>query len=75
MRSSASTLVNARLGYKVNPAVHLTLEVFNAFDRKANDLEYFYASRLRGEASGIDDIHTHPAEPRAWRLGLQWRFR
>jgi hypothetical protein len=38
---------------------------------KVSDIDYFYTSRLPGEpAGGVDDIHTHPAEPREFRLSI-----
>ena len=44
-------------------------------DERASDIDYFYASRLQGEpAGGVDDIHTHPAEPREFRLSLTHTF-
>jgi hypothetical protein len=53
----------------------VTLDVFNLFDRKANDIEYYYASRLPGEpAAGVEDRHFHPAEPRTVRLSVSLRF-
>jgi hypothetical protein len=42
---------------------------------RASDIDYFYASRLPGEPSaGVDDIHTHPAEPRTARLSVLYSF-
>jgi hypothetical protein len=49
----------------------LTLDVFNLFDRRVNDIEYFYESRLKTEAVAIADRHVHPAEPRTLRLTLK----
>ena len=47
----------------------LALDVFNLFDRKASDIDYYYTSRLIGEpAAGVPDIHFHPVEPRMLRL-------
>jgi hypothetical protein len=44
----------------------------NLFDAHADDIEYFYTSRLPGEpVDGVDDYHIHPAEPRTFRLGLR----
>jgi hypothetical protein len=49
--------------------------VFNLFDRKASDIDYFYASRLPGEtAAGVSDIHFHPVEPRSMRMTLTANF-
>lgn len=74
VRSSGSTLVNGRIGYRWDAATQLGLDVFNLFNRRASDIEYFYASRLRGEASAVDDIHFHPVAPRSLRVNLVHRF-
>jgi len=42
----------------------LNFDVFNLFNRKSNDIEYYYASRLNNPvqpepASGVKDIHFH----------------
>ncbi|MDR2220099.1 MAG: TonB-dependent receptor [Methylobacillus sp.] len=71
VRSPSSTLVNLRLGYKLDRKLKLSLDVLNLFDRKVSDIDYYYASRLSGEAAPVDDIHTHPAEPRMVRFTLR----
>jgi outer membrane receptor protein involved in Fe transport len=71
VRSGSSTLVNGRLGYRLDRQLALTLDVFNLFDRKVADIDYFYESRMKGEPGPVADIHTHPAEPRTFRLGLR----
>jgi outer membrane receptor protein involved in Fe transport len=74
VRSSSSTLVNARLGYRFNRQVELVADVLNLLDRKVNDIEYYYTSRLRNEVDPVDDVHLHPAEPRTVRLTLRVNF-
>ena len=75
VRSSATTLAYLRVGYRVAPNVRFALDVFNLFDRKASDIEYYYSSRLKGEpAAGIADVHFHPVEPRRVRLMLAADF-
>jgi outer membrane receptor protein involved in Fe transport len=75
VRSASTTLANARIGYKLDRSTRLTLDVFNLFDKKASDIDYFYRSRLRGEVGeGRDDIHFHPAERRTLRLTLTHNF-
>jgi outer membrane receptor protein involved in Fe transport len=72
VRSSSSTLANARVGYRLTPKVSAWLDVFNLFERDVSDIEYFYQSRLPGEpADGLADIHFHPAEPRTLRVFVQ----
>ena len=51
------------------------LDIFNLLNARVSDIDYFYTSRLRGEpAAGIDDVHTHPAEPRAFRVSVSTHF-
>jgi len=74
-RSKATTLAYLRVGYKITKDVKVALDVFNLFDRQASDIDYYYASRLPGEAAGgVNDIHFHPVEPRSVRLTLAASF-
>jgi len=74
VRSSSSTLVNARLGWRMGKRVEITLDALNLFDRKVNDIEYFYESQLRAEPMPVADFHLHPAEPRTYRVALRVNF-
>lgn len=74
VRSASSTLVNARLGWRTSRRLEVVADVINLFDRAANDIEYFYESRLRGEVSPVADRHLHPTEPRTLRLTLRYAF-
>jgi hypothetical protein len=75
IRSQATTLASLRVGYKINDNLRVALDVFNLFDRKGSDIDYYYASRLKGEpASGVEDIHFHPVEPRTMRITLNANF-
>ena len=71
VRAKASLTSNARITRRLTPHAELTLDVFNVFDRKVNDIQYFYASQLPTEASPVLDRHVHPAEPRSARLTLR----
>lgn len=74
VKGSDSFLVNGVLGYRTE-RWEVALECLNLFDRKDNDIEYFYTSRLRGEPDeGIDDTHLHPTEPRTFRVRATVRF-
>ena len=71
IRSQATSLVNLTAGYKITPSVRVALDVFNLFNAADSDIDYFYTSRLPGEpASGIDDLHVHPAAPRSARVNV-----
>jgi hypothetical protein len=74
VRSQPSLTSNLRLGYRLGPQADLTLDIFNLADRKVDDIQYAYDSRLPGEAGAVFDRHVHPAEPRTARLTLQLRF-
>ena len=67
----AFTLASMRVGYKVSPNVQTFVDVFNLFDRKADDIEYYYESQLRGEEAPVADRHFHPVEPRTVRLSVR----
>lgn len=72
--AGSSLLWSGRATYKFDPRTQLNLDVLNLFNRRANDIEYFYTSQLRNEATPQDDHHFHPAEPRTIRLSLVTRF-
>ncbi|HPA89862.1 MAG TPA: TonB-dependent receptor [Quisquiliibacterium sp.] len=69
--AASSLLLNLRAGYRIRRGLDLTVDVFNLLDRQVNDIEYFYTSRLRGEAQPVDDRHLHPAEPRTVRVTVR----
>ena len=65
--------LHAGLAYKITPNVRVAMDVFNLFDKKASDIDYFYESRLAGEAAQ-EDTHFHPVEPRRFRVTLTANF-
>jgi len=73
VRSTASTLFNAQVSYRATNWARLTLDVFNLFDAKVDDIAYFYTSRLRGEPPA-PDIHFHPAEKRSVRFTAAFTY-
>lgn len=65
---------NLRLGYQVD-RWKVSLDILNALDSTDNDITYFYASRLPGEAAGgIEDKHFHIIPPRTLRMNVTWKF-
>ncbi len=70
-RAAGVSLVNTRLSWRLDRRIEWVLDGFNLANRQANDIEYQYVSRLRGEAAAVDDRHLHPMAPRTWRLGLR----
>jgi outer membrane receptor protein involved in Fe transport len=75
VKSKSTTLFNAQATYQVNKQLRLRFDVFNIFDRKADDITYYYTSRLPGEpADGVKDVHFHPVERRSFRLAALINF-
>jgi len=75
VRARASTLLNADVGYRLASGLRLQATVLNVLNRRAEDIEYFYTSRLPGEpAEGVEGVHAHPVEPRQLRFAVEWGF-
>jgi outer membrane receptor protein involved in Fe transport len=76
VRSTPTTLVNARLGYKFENGVRVQLDALNLLNAQSNQIEYFYESRLALEpvGSATADRHIHPVEPLALRLTIAGPF-
>lgn len=72
VRATATTLLNASAGTSIR-GMQIQLSVLNLLDARANDIQYYYASRLPGERpDGVNDVHFHPVEPRQLRLSVGW---
>ncbi len=69
----SSTLVNLGVAYS-QPSWEIGLDVINLFDRDVDDIAYFFESQLPGEVDPVEDIHFHPANPRAFRVMLRYKF-
>ena len=68
-----------RFGWQVNPHVGLSLEVMNLLNAKVNDIEYYYATRLKNEigmtpSEGVMDRMVHPSDSLSIRFTTTWRF-
>jgi outer membrane receptor protein involved in Fe transport len=75
VRSKSTANLNARIGYRFTPKMRVELEGFNLTNRAASAIDYFYTSRLPGEAAaGVDAIHFHPVESRSFRLSWVMNF-
>jgi hypothetical protein len=71
-RAGSTTLVNADVGFLFS-GIRVQASILNLFDAVADDIQYYYTSRLPGEpATGVDDVHFHPVEPRQVRIALGW---
>jgi hypothetical protein len=73
VRADESTTVNAEAGYRLRSGLRLQATVLNLLNGNADDIQYFYPSRLPGEPEGgVDDVHFHVIEPRQLRLSITW---
>ncbi|HXG28989.1 MAG TPA: TonB-dependent receptor [Nevskiales bacterium] len=73
-RSDSTTLLSARVGYRISERLRIALDGFNLLDRKDSQIDYFYESQLPGEAAPVEDVHFHPVEPRSFRLSAIAEF-
>lgn len=74
IRSTGTSLIDMRLGYEAQ-RYQCGVDIFNLLGSRDHDIDYFYTSRLPGEAAaGVDDVHFHPVEPlgiRGW-VNINW---
>jgi hypothetical protein len=73
-RSPAYTTVDAQIGFQKPQHWLVAIDVFNIANVKWNDIEYYYVSRLNGEASPQPDYVVHPGVPRTVRAHFQYTF-
>jgi hypothetical protein len=72
-KSPAYTTVDAQIGFHAAKWL-AAIDLFNVADVKWNDIEYYYVSRLRNEASPVADYVVHPGVPRTVRARFQYQF-
>ena len=73
--SGSTSLFDARVGYTFENGLKLNLDVLNLLNTQADQITYYYTSRLSGEpAEGVNDVHFHPVEPLAVRVTVSKVF-
>lgn len=73
--SGATSLFDARIGYTFQNGLKFTLDVLNLLNTQADQISYYYTSRLSGEPlDGVNDVHFHPVEPLAVRFTVAKAF-
>lgn len=74
LRTKPATVVNLRAAW--TPGRFETyIDLLNILDTDSKDIEYFYASRLPGEAlEGVEGVHSRAMEPRMIRVGFKASF-
>jgi outer membrane receptor protein involved in Fe transport len=70
-RSPAYTTV---IGFQKPQQWLVAVDVFNVANVKWNDIEYYYVSRLNGEATPQADYVVHPGVPRTVRAHVEYKF-
>jgi outer membrane receptor protein involved in Fe transport len=73
-RSPAYTTIDLQVGYRASDHWLMALDVFNLFDAKWNDIEYYYVSRLQNEAAPRADFVVHPGVPRTIRARFEYHL-
>lgn len=73
LEARSQTLVNMNAGFEVGN-VTIDAAVLNLFDADWNEAQFATESRLRGEATPVEELHFTPGAPRSFRLGLGYRF-
>ena len=73
VRKDDSTILNMGMSYDFGQW-ELGFDVLNLTDEDDDDIAYFFESRLPGEATGIEDIHFHPSNPRTVRAIVRYKF-
>ena len=74
VRSGETLLASARVGYRWQKTWALEAEVFNLLNRRDSEVDYYYASRLAGEAASVNDRHFKPVDPISFLIRLTARF-
>jgi len=71
----ATSLFDARVGYTFENGLKLNLDVLNLLNAQADQITYYYTSRLPTEPlAGVNDVHFHPVEPLAVRFTVSKAF-
>ncbi len=73
-RSPAYTTVDLQVGHEQAQKWRVSVDVFNLFNRKWNDIEYYYVSRLPTESAPRPDFVVHPGVPLTLRGQIQYFF-
>jgi len=73
-RSPQYTTVDGQIGFQQSKQWLVAFDVLNIADVKWNDIESYYVSRLKNEASPEADYVVHPGVPRTFRAHFTYCF-
>jgi len=71
-KSPAYTTFDMQVGFQRPRQWLAAVDVFNLFDKKWDDIEYYYAARLQGEANARPDYVVHAGVPLTVRAHFQY---
>jgi TonB dependent receptor/TonB-dependent Receptor Plug Domain len=72
--SRPTTLIDLQLGYQLTEWAKVRLDIFNLFNSKAHQIDYFYPSQLSGESAPVYDVHFKQVEPLSARASFSMTF-
>lgn len=72
VKSPAYTTVDLQIGYRKPGQWLAAVDLFNIANVKWNDIEYYYASRLKNEAFATPDYVVHSGVPLTIRMHFQY---
>jgi hypothetical protein len=73
-RRKASSFVNGRLSRNLSKKTRITFDVFNVFDQRLGNVDYFSATRVWYQPGAGDNFLLNPLEPRGFRIRLRTTF-
>lgn len=74
LRLRSSTTVGAQFSARLSKSSRVSFDVFNIFNHRTGELDYFAGSRLWSQPGVGDGFLFHPAEPRGLRINFTTRF-
>ena len=74
LRLKASSFVNARLSRNLSKKTRVSFDVFNVFDRRVDNVDYFSTTRVWNQPGAADNFLFSPLEPRGFRAKLRITF-
>jgi outer membrane receptor protein involved in Fe transport len=72
VRSPAYTTIDLQFGFQRPAKWLLAADLFNLFNVRWNDIEYYCVSRLQNESFATPDFVVHPGVPRTLRVHFQY---
>ena len=73
-RVKLSSFVNARLSRNLSKQTRVSVEIFNIFDHRLDNVDYFSTTRVWAQPGAGDNFLFNPAEPRGFRIRLRTSF-